>query len=322
MPKRGFVVLGCAAVTLALPLPAQAQAYPTKPVRFIVPYPPGGGTDLFARALGSGLSQSLGQQVVVDNRGGAQGAIANAAVARANPDGYTILLTEIGALTMTPWLLRSPGFDSLKDFAQVSLGVTYPNAAVAHPSLAARNLKDLAELAKAKPDAIKFASASPLSQLSGELFKLLADVKMLNVPYKGAGPATIDLVGGQVDVMFVTAASALPMVKAGKTRALVVTGPKRIAALPDVPTSRESGYPDFEVVGWFGVAAPAGTPKDVVARLNREIRAVLGSPGFAEKLQAAGLDVAPSSPEEMAQIVRSDYARWGKVVKAVGIEPQ
>lgn len=321
MPKW-IIVLGWAAATLALPLSVHAQAYPTRPLRFIVPYPPGGGTDLFARALGAGLAKSLGQQVVVDNRGGAQGAIANAAVARANPDGYTILLAEIGAFTMTPWLVKSAGFDPLKDFAQVSLGVTYPNAAVAHPSLAARNLKELAELAKAKPDAIKFASASPLSQLSGELFKLLAGVKMLNVPYKGAGPATIDLVGGQVEVMFVTAASALPMVKAGKTRALVVTGPKRIAALPDVPTSRESGYPDFEVLGWFGVVAPAGTPKDLVTRLNREIGAVLRSPGFAEKLQAAGLDVSPSSPEEMTQIVRSDYARWGKVVKAVGIMPQ
>jgi len=322
MLKSAMLAIGCAAAALLLPQSVEAQTYPTKPVRFIVPYPPGGGTDLFARALGGGLSQSLGQQVVVDNRGGAQGAIANAAVARANPDGYTILLAEIGALTMTPWLFHSAGFDPLKDFAQISLGVTYPNAAVAHPSLSARNLKELAALAKAKPDAIKFASASSLSQLSGEFFKLLADVKMLHIPYKGAGPATIDLVGGQVDVMFVTAASALPMIKAGKTRALVVTGPKRIAALPDVQTSRESGYPDFEVLGWFGVAAPANTPKEVVARLNREIRAVLTSPGFAEKLEAAGLDVAPSSPEEMAQIVRSDYGRWGKVVKAVGIKPQ
>ncbi|MGZ5171340.1 MAG: Bug family tripartite tricarboxylate transporter substrate binding protein, partial [Burkholderiales bacterium] len=296
--------------------------YPTKPVRFIVPYPPGGGTDLFARVLAAGLSQSLGQQLVVDNRSGAQGAIANAAVARAAPDGYTILLTEIGSVTMTPWLYESPGFDPVKDFAQVSLGVTYPNAAVAHPSLAAKNLKELAALAKAKPDAVKFASASSLSQLSGELFKMLADVKMLHVPYKGAGPATIDLVGGQVDVMFVTAASALPMVKAGKTRALVVTGPKRIAAMADVPTAKESGYPDFEVVGWFGVAAPANTSKEIVARLNREIRAVLKAPGIAEKLEAAGLDVAPSSPDEMTQMVRNDYARWGKVVKAVGIKPQ
>jgi tripartite-type tricarboxylate transporter receptor subunit TctC len=200
--------------------------------------------------------------------------------------------------------------------------VTSPNAVVIHPGVPAKNLKELAALAKAKPDSLTFASAGGLSQLTGELFKIVAGIKMLEVPYKGAAPATIDLAGGQVDVMFVTTGSALPMVRAGKTRAIAVTGPARIRALPDVLTSKESGYPDFEVVGWFGIAAPANTPKDVVAKLNREIRNALKTPAIIDKLENAGLEPKTNSSEEMTEIVKSDYARWGKVVKTVGIKPQ
>ena len=313
-----FVLWGC---SLSAP-PAQAQPYPAKAIRFIVPYPPGGGTDLFARTLAPALSEGFGQQVVVENRAGAQGNIGVAAVAKATPDGYTIGLTDTSTLTMNPWLYANPGFHPLNEFSHISLGVTYPNAVVIHPSVPAKSLKELAALARARPNELTFASASALSQLTGEHFKILTGVKMLHIPYKGAGPATIDLVGGHVNVMFATAASSVPMIRAGKTRAIAVTGPARIPALPNVPTSAEAGYPNFEVVGWFALAAPPNTPREILARLNREVRRALGVPAIAESLVTAGLDPKSTSPEEMTALVKADLARWGNVVKAVGILPQ
>lgn len=322
MDRRCMVLVPLLWAALLAPPPALAQPYPTKAIRFIVPYPPGGGTDLFARTLAAALSESLGQQVIVENRSGAQGSVGTAAVAKAPADGYTILLSEIGSLTMNPWLYENTGYDPVKDFAQISLGVVYPNAVVIHPGVPAKSLKELAALAKSKPDLLTFASASALSQLTGELFKIVAGAKILHVPYKGAGPATIDLVGGQIDVMYAAAASAIPMVRAGKTRAVAVTGPARLPSLPDVLTSKESGFPDFEVLGWYGIAAPANTPKEVVAKLNREIRSALGTPANIEKLVNAGLESKANSPEDMSNLVKSDYARWGKVVKTIGIKPQ
>lgn len=319
--KLALLIPGALAVLAVSPC-AHAQSYPTKPVRFIVQYPPGGGTDLFARLLAAALTESLGQQVLVDNRAGAQGSIGLSMAAKSPPDGYTIALTEAGSVTMNPWLYANTGFDPVKDFSHISLGVTYPNVLVTNLGVPAKNLKELAALAKSKPGALTFASASALSQLSGALFQIVANVKMLEVPYKGAGPAAIDVAGGQVDMTFVTSASAIPMINAGKTRAIVVTGPDRLAALPNVLTSKESGFPDFVVLGWFGVAAPANTPKDIVAKLNREIVAALKAPAIVSKLEGAGLEAKSSSPEEMTEIVKSDYARWGKVVKAVGIKAQ
>jgi tripartite-type tricarboxylate transporter receptor subunit TctC len=301
---------------------ACGQSYPSKPIRFIVQYPPGGGTDLFARLLASALTESLGQQVLVDNRAGAQGSIGLSLAAKSPPDGYTIALTEAGSVTMNPWLYANAGFDPVKDFSHISLGVTYPNVLVTNLGVPVKNLKELAALAKSKPGALTYASASALSQLTGALFQIVANVKMLEVPYKGAGPAAIDVAGGQVDMTFVTSASAIPMINAGKTRALVVTGPERLSALPNVPTSKESGFPAFVVLGWFGVATPANTPKDIIAKLNREIVAALKTPSIISKLQGAGLDPKSSSPEEMTEIVKADYVRWGKVVKTVGIKVQ
>ena len=252
------------AVLIAPPC-ALAQSYPSKPIRFIVMYPPGGGADVFARLLAAALSESLGHQVIVDNRTGAQGSIALSAAAKTPPDGYTIALTEAGSLTMNPWLYANTGYDPVKDFSHIGLGATYPNIVVIHPGVPVKNLKELAALAKTKPGSLTFASAGALSQLTGALFQIVANIKMLEVPYKGAGPAAIDVAGGQVDMTFITSASAIPMIKAGKTRAIAVTGPARIAALPDVLTSKESGFPDFVVLGWFGVAAPANTPKEIIA---------------------------------------------------------
>lgn len=315
-----FVLMALAAVIVSPS--AFPQAYPSKPIRFIVMYPPGGGADVFARLLASALSESLGHQVIVENRTGAQGSIALAAAAKSAADGYTIALSEAGSLTMNPWLYANTGYDPVKDFSHISLGATYPNIVVIHPGVPVKSLKELAALARAKPGSLTFASAGALSQLTGALFQIVANIKMLEVPYKGAGPAVIDVAGGQVDMTFITSASAIPMIRAGKTRAIAVTGPSRISALPDVLTSSESGFPDFVVLGWFGVVAPANTPKDIISKLNNEIRNALKLPTIVDRLEKAGLDPKTSSPEEMTDLAKSDYARWGKVVKTVGIKVQ
>ena len=322
MKSRLIVLLSLLCSALITSPDTSAQSYPSKPIRVIVPYAPGGGTDLFARKLAAALSDALGQQVLIENRAGAQGSIGVVQVAKAPADGYTILLTDIGSLGMTPWLYKNPAYDPVKDFAHISLGVAFPYAVVVHPGVPAKNLKHLAALAKAKPDQLTIGYSSVTSQLTGELFKIVAGVTMLQVPYKGGALAIIDLVGGHVDVAFASAASFVPMVKSGKTRALAVTGPKRIPALPDVLTSTESGFPNFEVVGWTSLAAPTNTPKDVIARLNRAVVNVLKTPTLIDDLVLAGFEPVTNSPEEMTDLVKSDYARWGKVIKTAGIIPR
>ncbi len=296
-----------------------AQSYPSKPVRLIVAYAPGGGTDAVARLVGQQLFEALGQQVVIDNRAGAQGNIGTAAVARAPADGYTILFSDFGLLAINPWVYNDVGFDPIKDFAQIGLVDTFPQIVVAHPGVPATNLKELAALAKAKPDRIVLAYAGVTGQLAGELFSILAGVKMLQVPYKGGGDAVTALLGGHVDVMIVIAPSAVPMVKAGKLRAIAVTGLTRLPSIPDVLTSKESGFPDFEVIGWHGLAAPANTPKDVVTRLNRDLNNVLRMPSVKDSFVARGFEAKSNSPEEMTNFVKSEHDRWGKVVKTAGI---
>jgi len=296
-----------------------AQGYPAKPVRFIVPYPPGGGTDLLARTLGAKISEPLGQQVVVENRSGAQGNIGTSVAAKSPPDGYTILLSYVGTFAINPWLYQNVGYDPLKDFSHVSLATVQPYVVVVNPGVPVKNLKELADLARSRPDRLTFASSAAAGQLAGELFKILTNTKMLHIPYKGAGPAVIDLIGGHVDLMFASPTSSIPQVKGGKLRALAVTAPARISALPDVPTSKESGFPDFEISGWYGVAAPANTPRDIVMRLNSEFARALKSKDVREHLLTDGLEAKSSSPEEMAAFVKSEFDRWGKVVKASGM---
>lgn len=308
----------CAATLLCSPV--QAQAFPTKPIQFVVPFPPGGGTDVFARLVSQSMGESLGQQVVVINRAGAQGSIGLTLVAKAPPDGYTIGLAEMGSITLNPWMFQNAGFDPVKDFSSIGIGVVYPNVVVVGPTVPAKDLKELVALGKTRQ--LSFASGSAASQLAGELFKMVAKVDMLHVPYKGAATAALDLVGGQVDLTSVTAGSAVSLVHAGKIRAIAVMGPNRLPALPEVPTSRESGFPDFEQVGWFGLVAPAGTPRDVLARLNTALNKALAQADIREKLEMAGLESRPGTPEEMNALVASEYARWGKVVKAVGIKPE
>ena len=321
MIRKIFLFSALAASTVLTPLHVQAQSYPVRPIRFVVPYPPGGGSDLVARVIAQGLTTNLGQQVVVDNRSGAQGGVGTAAVAKATPDGYTILLF-VGALVVNPWVYKDVPFDPLKDFTYVSLVTSQPPLAAVNPQFAAANLKDLAALAKAKPGAISFGYGSISGQLTAELFMLLSDTKLLGVPYKGAGPAILDVASGRVDLVFASPPSSIPLIKAGRLRGLAVIGPKRLAGVPDVPTSRESGFPEFEVDAWYAIAAPANTPKQIVARLNSEIKRVLQSPVVTDVLLGEGLEARTNSPEEMTNYAKSEYARWGRVVKAAGLKPE
>lgn len=302
-------------------MPVHAQTYPAKPIRFIAPFPPGGGADFLCRLLAQEMAASMGQQVIIDNRGGAQGNIGAAMVAKAPPDGYTIGLTILGILAMNPWIYQDVGFDPVKDFSHITLATAQPLLVVVHPRVPAKNLKELAALAKAKPDQLTFATSSSTTHLAGELFKQITGTRMVQVPYKGGGPAIIDLLGGHVDLAFASVPSVQQMVAAGKLKAIATTGATRLAALPGVPTSKESGFPQFEVNSWYSVAAPANTPKEIVARLNAEIARALRVPAVREKLIAEGLEPRTSTPEEMADYVKAEYERWGKVVKTAGIKP-
>ena len=317
MLRSSIIALTVAAGALLSPLATQAQTYPTRPIRFIVPYPPGGGSDLVGRIVAQGMS--LGQPIVVDNRSGAQGGVGTAAAARATPDGHTILLF-VGALVVNPWIYKDAGFDPISDFSYVSLVTSQPPLAAVGPQFAGTNLKDLAALAKAKPGSVTFAYGSISGQLTGELFGILTGTKMLGVPYKGAGPAILDVAGGRVDLVYASPPSSIPLIKSGKLRGLAVIGPKRLAGVPDVPTARESGFPDFEVDAWYAIAAPANTPKPIVARLNQEVRRVLDTPAAKDVLLKEGLEARTNTPEEMNAYAKSEFVRWGKVVKAAGIK--
>ena len=299
--------------------PVFAQGFPDKAVRLIVPFPPGGGTDGFGRILGAKLTELWGQQVIIDNRGGAQGNIGTALGARAAPDGYTLTLAHQGALTINPHLYSKPGYDTLRDFAGVSRGTDMAFILVVHPSLPVKTMKDLASLAKHNPGKLTFASTSSGPQMAGELFRLTTKTDMLHIPYKGGGPATIDLLAGHVAIMFANPTATVPHVKAGKLRALGVMGPKRNEALPEVPTAIEAGYPDLgNVIEWYGVAVPAATPRDIIARLNASVVQAINSPDAFKRIVSLGQTPVTSSPEEFDGWIRSEFERWGKVVKASG----
>ena len=300
---------------------SSAASYPDRPVRFIVPFPPGGGTDAFGRIVGSKLTELWGQQVIIDNRSGAQGNIGTALGAKASPDGYTITLAHQGALVINPHLYGNPGFDTLRDFAAVSRGMETPSILVVNPGVSAKSMKELAELARQNPGKLTFASTASLQQLLGELFKLTTHTNIVHVPYKGAGPAVIDLLGGHVSMMFANPSSIVPNVKAGKLRALAVLGARRNEALPDMPTAIEAGYPDFgDVVEWYGVVVPAATPRALVMQLNAAVVRALRSPDVVERLAAIGQTAAPSTPDEFSAQIRREFERWGKIVKAAGVK--
>ncbi len=303
---------------------AQAQsAYPTRAVRLIVPSAPGGGTDISARILAPQLTQFLGQQVVVENRAGAGTMIGGEAVARAAPDGYTLLM-GISTLAINPAMYKKVSYDALKDLAPISQAVALSNVLVIHPSLPSHNLKEFIAFAKARPGQINFASAgvgtSP--HLSMELFLVLSGVKMLHVPYKGSGPGVTDLIAGHVPVMMPNMLSAQPHIKSGRIRALGVTGTKRAPGADDIPTIAEAGLPGYEAVQWYGVLAPANTPRDIISKLHAGVLRALQNPEVKQRLLNDGAEPVGSSPAEFATYIRSETEKWAKVIKAAGIQPE
>jgi tripartite-type tricarboxylate transporter receptor subunit TctC len=299
---------------------AIGQAYPTKPVRMIVPFPAGGATDIVGRLIAQKLSESWGHQVIVDNRGGAGGTIGSELAAKSPPDGYTILVGTSSTHAIAPSLYGKLGYDPVRDFAPVTLIANATILLAVHPSVPARNVRELIALAKRQPNALSFASSGNggISHLVGEHFKSVAGIQMLHVPYKGDTPALVDLASGQVHLMFGTAVSFLPYVKSRRLNALAVTSPKRSPIVPDVPTVGESGLPGFEALQWFGILAPTGTSRDLIARLNGDIVKTLRLPDVRERMVALGAEVVGSSPEQFASFQKADAAKWARVVKESG----
>ena len=295
---------------------AFAQHYPDRPVRIIIPNAPGGGTDTFGRVLSQKLGEIFQQTVIIENRPGAQGNIGTALGAKAAPDGYTLTLAYVSSFAVSPHVYSNIGFDPLKDFVPVALGVRQPYLLVTGPGAAFSTMRELAQAAKSRPNALTFASTSSQTELIGVVFQMMTDTRMLYVPYKTATVAVVELSRGEVDVMVASLPSAIPFVHSGKLKPIAVTGGERIVALPDVPSAREAGYPEFDVSGWYGIVAPAGTPPDIVRILNTQINRVLAMPDVQETLRAAGFEPSPISAEAFGQLIREDYARWGKVVEA------
>jgi len=318
---RLFLLICGAFVTTVLPgTAARAADWPTKPIRLLVGFAPGGGTDTTARAISQKLTASLGQQVIVDNRPGVSGNIAAEITANAPSDGYTVLLSTIGALAINPSLLKKMPFDPIKDLAPVTRAADSTNFLVVHPSVPAKSVKDLIALAKAKPLNCGSSGVGGAGHLALELFNLQAGTKIVHVPYKGGGPAIIDLLAGNINLIFATGASSINHVKAGKIRALGVTTAKRSALAPELPTIAEAGLPGFEANNWNGVVVPAKTPRAIINRLNKEFTAALSLPDIKEFLFNQGLDAAPGTPEEFAAYIKSETAKWAKVIKAAGIK--
>jgi tripartite-type tricarboxylate transporter receptor subunit TctC len=305
------------ALVAALP---SAQTYPTKPIRLVVPFPPGGATDILARDVAQRLTDAWGQSVIVDNRPGAGGNIGSELVAKSPPDGYTLEMGTVGTHAINASLYAKMPYDNVKDFVPVILVAGVPNVLVVNPSVPVNSVAELIAYAKANPGKLNFASSGNGTSihLSGELFKVMAGVQMTHVPYKGSAPALQDLLGGQVQLMFDNLPPSLPQIKAGKLRALAVTSSTRALALPDVPTLAESGLPGFEASSWFGVLAPAGTPPAIVTKLNTEIANWLSTPAAREKLTKQGANPAGGTPEDFAKHIAAETAKWAKVVKESG----
>ena len=298
---------------------AVAQGFPNRPVRFIVPFPPGGGTDAFARVVGAKLSEDWGQQVLVENRPGAQGSIGTAVGARAAPDGHTITLAYVGTLAINPHLYKQPGYDALNDFAAITRGTEEAWILVVHPSVPARTAKELAALAKVRANRLSFASSASGTQMVGELYKAISGTQILHVPYKGAGPAVTAVLGGEVTMLFANIMTGLPLARSGRMRGLAVTSDARTPIAPDVPTVAEAGVPGYAFVTWFGVLAPGGTPAPIVERLNTAFRQAIVSPDIANVLVADGVQAQDGAPDVFAQVIRSDIQRFTKLARQVGM---
>ncbi len=302
---------------------ALAQAWPTKPIKFVVPYPPGGGTDVIARIVQEPMSQALGQQIIIDNRGGAGGSIGTDAVAKSPADGYTVLFT-LSSHTINPAIYPKLAFNTEKDFLPVSLVASLPQILVANPDFPAKTVKEAIELARLKPDTIAFASVGNGSpgHLAGAMMATAANVKMTHIPYRGGGPAVTDVMAGQVPLLWVSIPAATQYIKTGKLRALAVSTTKRSVIFPDVPTMAESGFKDFEVDSWYAMFVPAGTPKPIIDTLYNAVVKVLAQPSTKEKLIAQGAEAVGSTPAQLGVIVKTELAKWAKVAKESGIKAE
>ena len=324
-PVRHFVAVSIfAGAALALVTPGgawSAEAYPVKPIRLLVGFAPGGANDLVARAVAARLSPRLGQQVVVENRAGAGGNIATELAARAAPDGYTLLLASVASFAMSPALLGKVPFDPVNDFAPLTQAVVVTGILSVHPSMPAKSLKQFVAMAKKQPGKINYASpgAGSITHLAAERFWKAADITLNHIPYKGGGPAVADAIAGHVESIFGLVSTQTPHVRSGRLRALAITGARRSAALPEVPTVAESGYPGFEATGWLGFAFPARTPQPVVDRMYKEIVAILNLREVQSQLEDLGLDPEPSDPAKFHALIKSDHVRWDKVVREAGL---
>jgi tripartite-type tricarboxylate transporter receptor subunit TctC len=323
--RAGWAAASCLALLVAYAGLAAAQQFPAKPVRLVVPYPAGGPVDLIARALGQKLAGTLGQQIVVDNRAGANGIIGVEVVAKAAPDGYTLVMASTSTHSINPAMYKKLPFDAIRDFAPVARLTTRPYVLVVHPSVPAASVRELIALAKSKPGDLTYASGGGNgsgNHLAGELFKTMAGVNILHVPYKGAAPAMTELLGGQVNIMFAPILSALPHVGSGKLRALAVTDLRRAAVAPELPTMAESGLAGFEFNIWDAILAPAGTPAPVVSALNSEIVKILAMPDVQQRFAAMGVVPAGSAPAELMEFMKADAAKWAKVLRDAGVQPE
>ena len=329
MGKRGRLLRALRLLPLVLaaalaPRPAGAQApeaWPGKPIRFILPFPPGGGTDILGRLIAERLTANLGQPVVTENRGGAGGNLGAAAAAKSAPDGYTIVLVA-PSLAISPSMYSKLNYDPVKDFAPVSLVATVPNVMVTNPAVPANTLADFIRLAKTKPGEMNFGSggSGTSNHLAGELFNIVAGVKLVHVPYKGVNLAMNDVLSGRIQLVVIGIPATVPNIKAGKLRALALVAPQRSPVLPDVPTATEAGLPNFEVTTWYGILAPAGTPPPIVARLNAALVKIMHAPELKERLDALATDPVTSTPEEFAGLIRSEIVKWREVVRQAGLK--
>jgi tripartite-type tricarboxylate transporter receptor subunit TctC len=315
------ITLSAAAIfMLSAPvLHAQTTAnYPNKPIRLVVPFTPGGSTDILARAIGQELTKAWGQSVIVDNVPGAGGSIGADKVAKAPADGYTLLMGHIGTLAVNPSLYPKLAYDPVKDFAPVAWVARVPNVLVVHPSVPAKNVKELVALAKSKPGQLNYGSGGngSAANLATEYFKMRTETSLLHIPYRGTAPAVTDLIGGQIQVLFTGAPAVLGQIKNGQLRALAISSPTRLDALPGLPTVAESGYKDFEADQWYGVVAPAGTPREIVAKLNAQINQSLNSPELKTRLNSEGAVATPATPEVFGKLIQTEIARWKPVMSS------
>jgi len=319
--KRLVLVLS-GSLLISLCHAAVAQTYPVKPIRIVVPFPPGGTSDIIGRTLGQKLTDAWGQQTIMDNRGGVAGSIGMAVAVKSPPDGYTLVVGNVGPVAINHNIYRNVGYDPLKDFTPVTLAVTAPQLVVVHPSVPAKSFREFTALVKSRKDKLNFGSSGPgsISHLAAETYKIMAKVDMVHIPYKGSALITTDLLGGHVDVVFSDMAVVLPHVQAGRLRALAVTGPAPTPLVPGVPTVAESGLPGFSMTSWWGILGPAGIPAPVVTRLNEELTKILQSRDVKERFATLGVDAASSTPADFAALIRTEVAKYAKLIQQVGVK--